>query len=60
MQKLTPEAERALALKLGASLDYSMEMGSLAGERQIEHVEEHVRDAVEKGAVVIAGGVTVS
>ena len=49
-------AERTRALKVGASLDYSMEMGSLTGERQLQHVEEHVRDAVEKGAVVVAGG----
>ena len=48
--------ERAAALKLGASLDYSVEMGSLTGERQLRHVEEHVRDAVQKGAVVLAGG----
>jgi acyl-CoA reductase-like NAD-dependent aldehyde dehydrogenase len=49
-------AERTSALKLGASLDYSMDMGSLTGERQLQHVEEHVRDAVEKGALVLAGG----
>jgi len=49
-------AERTRALKVGASLDYSMEMGSLTGERQLRHVEEHVRDAVEKGAVLLAGG----
>ena len=48
--------ERTCALKLGASLDYSMEMGSLTGERQLQHVEEHVSDAVRKGAVVLAGG----
>ena len=49
-------AERTRALKLGASLDYSMEMGSLTGERQLHHVEEHVRDAVAKGAVLVEGG----
>jgi acyl-CoA reductase-like NAD-dependent aldehyde dehydrogenase len=49
-------ADRARALKVGASLDYSMEMGSLTGERQLHHVEEHVRDALEKGAVLLAGG----
>lgn len=48
--------ERTRALKLGASLDYSMEMGSLTAERQLLHVEEHVRDAVKKGAVLLAGG----
>jgi acyl-CoA reductase-like NAD-dependent aldehyde dehydrogenase len=48
--------QRARALKLGAALDYSVEMGSLTSERQLRRVEEHVRDAVEKGAVVLAGG----
>jgi acyl-CoA reductase-like NAD-dependent aldehyde dehydrogenase len=48
--------ERTRALKLGVSLDYSMEMGSLTSERQLQRVEEHVRDAVAKGAVVVAGG----
>jgi len=49
-------AERTRALKLGASLDYSIEMGSLTAERQLQQVEEHVRDAVDKGAVLLAGG----
>ena len=33
-----------------------MDMGSLTAERQLKRVEEHVRDAVEKGAQVLAGG----
>jgi acyl-CoA reductase-like NAD-dependent aldehyde dehydrogenase len=33
-----------------------MEMGSLTSERQLERVEGHVRDAVEKGARVLTGG----
>jgi acyl-CoA reductase-like NAD-dependent aldehyde dehydrogenase len=49
-------AERAKALRLGAALDYSMDMGSLMSERQLRTVEEHVRDAVEKGARVVTGG----
>ncbi len=48
--------ERTRALKLGASLDYSMEIGSLTAERQLQRVEEHVRDAVEKGVVLLTGG----
>ena len=47
-------AERTAALKVGTSLDYSMEMGSLTGERQIQHVE-HVRDAAEKGGSTRGG-----
>lgn len=48
--------ERTRGLRLGAAMDYSMEVGSLTGERQLERVAEHVRDAVEKGALVLAGG----
>ena len=49
-------AERARRLKLGAALDYSIEMGSLTSERQLAAVEAHVADAVEKGATLVAGG----
>jgi len=48
--------ERTRALKLGAALDYSFDVGSLTSARQVATVEAHVRDAVEKGAVVAAGG----
>jgi succinate-semialdehyde dehydrogenase/glutarate-semialdehyde dehydrogenase len=47
---------RAQALQLGAGLDYEADMGSLTYEHQLSKVEEHVRDAVVKGAVVHAGG----
>ena len=48
--------ERTRNLKLGAAMDYSMEMGSLTNARQLATVEEHVRDAAGKGAVVETGG----
>jgi acyl-CoA reductase-like NAD-dependent aldehyde dehydrogenase len=48
--------ERTKALRLGPALDYSPEMGSLASERQMKAVEEHVGDAVSQGAKVLAGG----
>jgi acyl-CoA reductase-like NAD-dependent aldehyde dehydrogenase len=48
--------ERVRGLKIGAALDYSMEMGSLTSERQLNTVEEHVRDALLKGARLLAGG----
>jgi len=48
--------ERAKALKLGAAMDYSAEMGSLTSQRQLERIEDHVRDAIEKGAVLESGG----
>jgi acyl-CoA reductase-like NAD-dependent aldehyde dehydrogenase len=50
-------AARARGMKIGPALDYSTEMGSLTSERQLATVEEHVRDAVEKGATLAAGGV---
>lgn len=49
-------AERAKALKMGAVLDYSVDLGSLTSPRQLAKVEEHVQDAVVKGARLLAGG----
>lgn len=49
-------AERTRALKLGAALDYSMDVGSLTTARQLETVQAHVADALEKGATLVAGG----
>ncbi len=48
--------ERTKALRLGPALDYSIEMGSLASDRQLKAVREHVEDAVAQGATVLAGG----
>jgi acyl-CoA reductase-like NAD-dependent aldehyde dehydrogenase len=48
--------ERTRNLRIGAALDYSIEMGSLTSEAQLAAVEDHMRDALEKGAVVAAGG----
>ena len=42
--------ERTKALRLGTALDYSVEMGSLASERQLKTVEEHIADAVKRAA----------
>jgi acyl-CoA reductase-like NAD-dependent aldehyde dehydrogenase len=49
-------AAGAKGLKLGGALDYSADMGSLASERQLATVEEHVADALAHGAMLIAGG----
>ncbi len=43
-------------LKLGAALDFSCDIGSLISERQLQTVDEHVRDAVRHGAKLQAGG----
>ena len=48
--------ERTKALRIGAALDYSVDIGSLASDRQMKAVEEHVSDALENGAQVLAGG----
>jgi succinate-semialdehyde dehydrogenase/glutarate-semialdehyde dehydrogenase len=49
-------AARTKAMRLGTSLAYGADMGSLIGERQLDTVERHVKEAVAKGATVIAGG----
>jgi succinate-semialdehyde dehydrogenase / glutarate-semialdehyde dehydrogenase len=49
-------ADRTRKMKLGTSLDYGSDMGSLISESQLETVTEHVKDAVSKGAKVLAGG----
>ncbi len=49
-------AEKTRALKLGPSLDYSADMGSLISGKQLDTVGRHVQDAIEKGATVLAGG----
>jgi succinate-semialdehyde dehydrogenase/glutarate-semialdehyde dehydrogenase len=48
--------DRVQAMRLSASFDYDADMGSLTVPRQIEAVEHHVRDAIAKGATVLAGG----
>jgi acyl-CoA reductase-like NAD-dependent aldehyde dehydrogenase len=48
--------DRVRGLRVGAALDYSMEMGSLTSEAQLLTVEQHVQEALEKGAALAAGG----
>ncbi|MET9337301.1 succinic semialdehyde dehydrogenase [Nonomuraea sp. NPDC003804] len=43
-------------MKLGAGLDWSVQMGSLTFQRQLDGVIAHVTDAVDKGAKVLTGG----
>ncbi|MER5733178.1 succinic semialdehyde dehydrogenase [Streptomyces sp. NPDC002138] len=49
-------AARTKAMRLGSSLAYGADMGSLVGERQLETVQRHVDEAVAKGATLVAGG----
>lgn len=47
---------RTKALKLGAALDYTDDIGTLIGQDQLDKTVEHVADARDKGAAVLAGG----
>jgi succinate-semialdehyde dehydrogenase/glutarate-semialdehyde dehydrogenase len=47
---------RVRALRLGSAHDYSVDMGSLTSQRQLDIVVRHVDDARAHGAVVLAGG----
>lgn len=49
-------ASTTKALTLGAGLDWSHDVGSLASRAQLDTVERHVADAVDRGATVVAGG----
>lgn len=40
---------------IGSSLSFEHDFGSLASARQLERVNEHLDDAVEKGATVLVG-----
>jgi succinate-semialdehyde dehydrogenase/glutarate-semialdehyde dehydrogenase len=44
------------ALKVGASYDFSMDVGSLVSPDHKDRVQAHVDDAVAKGATVVTGG----
>ena len=49
-------AEAARSLRLGHSLDYTPDMGSLISAKQLDTVAGHVSDALGKGATLLAGG----
>lgn len=49
-------AARVEQMRLGASSDYDIEMGSLVSQAQFDKTVEHVEDALAKGAVARAGG----
>jgi len=43
-------------IKLGASYEHDVELGSLTSAEQLSVTEDHVKDAVAQGATVVAGG----
>ncbi len=47
---------RVAAMRMGASFDYDHQMGTLTSDEQLEVVQRHVDDAVDKGATVLTGG----
>jgi acyl-CoA reductase-like NAD-dependent aldehyde dehydrogenase len=47
---------RVRALRLGPALDYTVDLGSLTSQRQLDAVVRHVDDAKAHGATVLAGG----
>jgi succinate-semialdehyde dehydrogenase/glutarate-semialdehyde dehydrogenase len=49
-------AEVAASLKVGNGLDQDTKIGPLIEEKAVAKVEEHVRDAVAKGATIVTGG----
>jgi succinate-semialdehyde dehydrogenase/glutarate-semialdehyde dehydrogenase len=49
-------AERVAAMRVGPGHGWEVEMGSLVSEAQLATVTAHVTDAVDKGAIVLAGG----
>jgi succinate-semialdehyde dehydrogenase / glutarate-semialdehyde dehydrogenase len=48
--------ERVRGLRLGLGLDWETDMGSLVSEEQLEKVQEHLDDALKRGATLLVGG----
>jgi succinate-semialdehyde dehydrogenase/glutarate-semialdehyde dehydrogenase len=44
------------ALRIGATYDFSIDVGSLVAPEHMDRVRSHVEDAVAKGATVLTGG----
>jgi len=53
VQKLKARVE---ALRIGDGMDEAVDLGPLVDQAAVRKVEEHVRDAVAKGARVVTGG----
>jgi succinate-semialdehyde dehydrogenase/glutarate-semialdehyde dehydrogenase len=48
--------DRVGRLRLGADLDFSADLGCLVSDVQLDRVQEHLADAVRRGARVLVGG----
>lgn len=49
-------SQRVAAMKVGNGLDQGMSQGPLIDANAVEKVEEHIRDAISKGAKIATGG----
>ncbi len=49
-------AEKVRALKVGRGTDAGVNIGPLIDENAVAKVEEHIQDAVSKGAKIVVGG----
>lgn len=49
-------AEKMKAMRIGNGLDEGVTIGPLIDEEAVQKVEEHIQDAVSKGAEVLCGG----
>ena len=47
---------RTLALRVGNGLEPNIDVGPLIDDRAVRKVEDHIADAVERGAKVVCGG----
>ncbi len=48
--------DKVKALRQGVDTDYNVDIGSMTMPRQVEIVEDHIADAVSKGAKILVGG----
>ncbi len=48
--------EKIAKLRVGNGIDSEVEVGPMIHERQVKIVEDHMRDAVDRGARLLAGG----
>jgi len=48
--------KKTSSLRIGGEKNFDVEMGSLISKEQLTKVEEHVRDALQKGAGILTGG----
>jgi succinate-semialdehyde dehydrogenase / glutarate-semialdehyde dehydrogenase len=48
--------EQVQALNVGVTLDWDVDVGSIISADQLEHIQGHLEDALDRGATVLTGG----